>query len=114
MNGVGIAGTLEGLNILFDHLRTLLNPGGQIILDSSDVIYMFDTEEDGAYSLPFSGSYYGEVRFRMEYKKKISEPFDWLYIDYDTLQKVAHAHRFTCELVSQGEHYDYLARITSK
>ena len=114
MNGIGIAGTIEGLNMLFDHLRTILNPGGQVILDSSDIIYMFDTDEDGGYWLPFDGSYYGEVKFRMTYKKKNTETFNWLYIDYSRLQEIAHTHHFNCELVSQGEHYDYLSRITFK
>ncbi len=114
MNGIGIAGSLKGLNILFKHLKSLLNMGGQIILDSSDIIYMFDAETDGGHWLPFDGSYYGEVKFRMEYKKIEGAPFDWLYIDYNTLQGVSLEHNFNCELVSQGDHYDYLARITSK
>lgn len=114
MNGIGIAGTLKGLNVLFGHLKTLLKPNGQIILDSSDIIYMFDLDEGGGHWIPFESSYYGEVTFRMEYKKKAGQSFNWLYIDYNTLKKVAHAHHFDCQLVSQGEHYDYLARITSK
>ena len=114
MNGIGIAGTLLKLDILFDHLKTLLNPGGQILLDSSDIIYMFDEDKDGGHWIPFVDSYYGEVTFQMGYKRKYSAPFEWLYLDYHTLQKVAHAHNFTCELVSEGNHYDYLVRISSK
>ena len=114
MNGIGIAGTLKKLNLLFEHLHTLLNSKGQILLDSSDIIYMFDEDDDGGRWLPAGDSYYGEVSFQMEYKQKSSEPFKWLYLDYKTLQKVANAHNYQCELVSEGEHYDYLARITSK
>jgi SAM-dependent methyltransferase len=114
MNGIGIAGTLLDLNILLAHLKTLLKPGGQILLDSSDIIYMFDENEDEGYSMPVMDSYYGEVTFRMEYKQKSSASFKWLYVDYKTLQKVVHAHNFNCELVSEGNHYDYLVRISSK
>lgn len=114
MNGIGIAGTLQKLNALLDHLKTLLNPGGQILLDSSDLIYMFDEDTDGGHWIPFGDSYYGEVTFQMEYKRRSSKSFEWLYLDYNTLQNVAHAHNFSCELVSEGNHYDYLARITSK
>lgn len=116
MNGIGIAGTLQKLNTLFDHLKTLLNPGGQILLDSSDIIYMFDEDEDGRRWMPVGegDSYYGEVTFQMKYKRRSSESFEWLYLDYNTLQKVAHAHNFNCELVSEGNHFDYLARITTK
>ena len=114
MNGIGIAGTLERLALLFDRFKMLLNPDGQILLDSSDIIYLFDADDDGGHWLPAGDSYYGEVRFRMEYKRKSSKTFEWLYLDYNTLQEVAHAHDLNCELVSQGEHYDYLARITAK
>ncbi|MDX5442903.1 MAG: class I SAM-dependent methyltransferase, partial [Hymenobacteraceae bacterium] len=41
MNGIGVAGTLDGLDALLDHLKTLLRPGGQVLLDSSDILYMF-------------------------------------------------------------------------
>lgn len=114
MNGIGIAGTLKGLKILLTHLKTLLNPGGQILLDSSDIIYMFDADEDGGHCSPLNGHYYGEVRFRMEYKKIEGEPFEWLYIDYNTLQNIVHGQDLHCELVREGEHYDYLTRITAK
>ncbi len=115
MNGIGIAETLKKLHVLLDHLKTLLNPKGQILLDSSDIIYTFGQDDDGGYWLPIDDdSYYGEATFRMEYKGKSSESFKWLYLDFNTLQKVAHTQNLACELVSEGDHYDYLAKITSK
>ena len=112
MNGIGIAGKLENLNIFFNHLKSILKPKGQILLDSSDIIYMFDADEDGGRWMPAGDSYYGEVEFTMQYKDKKSKVFSWLYLDYNTLQRAALANNFTCELVSEGEHYDYLARLT--
>ncbi len=47
MNGIGLAGTLEKLDDFLQHLTSLLKPNGQILLDSSDIIYMFDEDEDG-------------------------------------------------------------------
>lgn len=114
MNGLGIAGTIKKLESLLHHLRTLLHPKGQILLDSSDIIYLFHSDEDGGHWIPAQESYYGEVRFQMEYRGKMSTTFEWLYLDFNTLQTVAHAYNFNCELVSEGNHYDYLARITSK
>ncbi len=114
MNGIGIVGKLKNLGPFFAHLKTLLNPGGQVLLDSSDIIYMFDEDGDGGRWAPNSGSYYGEVEFTMQYKSYKSEPFFWLYIDYRRLQDAAMASGLACELVSKGEHFDYLARIWAK
>ena len=43
---------------------------GQILIDSSDIIYMFDTAEDGSYFVP-ADSYYGELTFTISYKNSI-------------------------------------------
>ena len=112
MNGIGIVGKLKNIDQFFTHLKTLLKPKGQILLDSSDIIYMYDEDEDGGYWIPDNQNYYGEVTFEMEYRGEKSEPLDWLYLDYNTLQRAANANNLTCELVSKGKHYDYLARLT--
>tara|TARA_R110000765_G_scaffold564_7_gene1459 strand:- start:15801 stop:16532 length:732 start_codon:yes stop_codon:yes gene_type:complete len=112
MNGVGLAGTLNGLEQFFTKLKSLLKNNGQILLDSSDIIYMFENDEDGGYWIPDNVNYYGEVSFSMEYKKQKSQSFPWLYVDYNTLQRAASYNNLTCKLVMEGEHYDYLARLT--
>lgn len=112
MNGIGIVGKLDQLDKFFAHIKTLLKPGGQLLLDSSDIIYMFEEDEDGGYWIPDSDNYYGEVTFIMEYKKEKTAAFPWLYLDYNTLQRAAQSSNFNCELVSEGEHYDYLAKLT--
>ena len=112
MNGVGLAGTLNGLEKFFAKLKSLLKTDGQILLDSSDIIYMFENDEDGGYWIPEDLNYYGEVSFSMEYKNKKSETFPWLYVDYNTLQRAANYSNLKCELVMEGEHYDYLAKLT--
>lgn len=112
MNGIGIVGKLKSINTFFDHLKTLLKPNGQIILDSSDIIYMFEEDEDGGYWISDDKDYYGEVTFLMEYNNEKGEEFDWLYLDYNTLQRAAIANNFVCEIIKEGEHYDYLAKLT--
>ncbi|MCM4151648.1 methyltransferase domain-containing protein [Arenibacter sp. N53] len=112
MNGIGIVGKLKNIDSFFTHLKSLLKPKGQILLDSSDIIYMYDEDEDGGYWIPDDQDYYGEVTFEMEYKGEKSEPLDWLYMDYNTLQRAANANNLACELVSKGKHYDYLAKLT--
>lgn len=110
MNGTGIFGTLQKTSIFLQKLRSLLNPDGQILIDSSDIIYMFDEDEDGAYLVP-ADKYYGELTFKLSYKGEAEDPFPWLYLDYNTLQNAAHANGLQCELVVEGEHFDYLARL---
>ena len=113
MNGTGIFGTIKQIPIYLNKLKRLLLPNGQILIDSSDIIYMFDEDEDedGEKWIPGT-NYYGELTFKIKYKNEAEEEFPWLYLDYNTLQNAAIANGFKCELVLEGEHYDYLAKLT--
>lgn len=112
MNGIGIVGELNKLGDYLQHLKSLLNTNGQLLLDSSDIIYMFEEDEDGGYWIPPGKDYYGEVDYEMQYKNEKSDTFPWLYLDYNTLQRAAILNGFNCELIVEGEHYDYLAKLT--
>ena len=114
MNGIGLAESLTNLDHFLQHLASLLRPNGQIVMDSSDIIYMFEQDEDGGYWIPDTGTYYGEVTFTMEYKNEKGEPFDWLYVDFHTLQNACEANNLNCELIHSGEHFDYLAKLTKR
>jgi SAM-dependent methyltransferase len=111
MNGAGMCGRLKNIPNFLLKLKSLLNPGGQILLDSSDIIYMFDDDEDGGKWIPGDG-YYGEIVFNISYKGEKEKPFDWMFIDYNTLQNAAFANGLQCELIMEGEHYDYLAKLS--
>lgn len=111
MNGTGIGGTLKGLKKLLLHLKTLLNEGGQILIDSSDIKYLFE-EEDGSMWVDLgSTQYYGEMEYEVSYKHHKSS-FDWLFTDFKTLQKTAQQAGLKCESILVGEHFDYLAKLT--
>ena len=110
MNGIGIVGTLDRLPGFFQVLDKILALGGQVLCDSSDISYVFETEE-GVIEYPGTDSYYGEQSFQMQYKDTIGEPFPWLYIDAETLKQVAEENGYLVEIIAEGEHYDYLARI---
>lgn len=113
MNGTGIGGTLKGLEILFHHLRTLMKPDGQILIDSSDLIYLFQ-EEDGSALIDISAdNYYGELIFRTQYKNRESNSFPWLYVDLNNLQYIAEKNFLKVSNLFNGQHYDYLVRLTS-
>lgn len=113
MNGIGIVGKVERLPMFFRSVKRLLAPGGQLLLDSSDLRYLFE-EEDGSFTVDLAAGYYGEVDFEMRYKGVKGMPFDWLYIDFETLSLYANESGFLCERCADGEHYDYLARLTLK
>ncbi|PRX53763.1 class I SAM-dependent methyltransferase [Flagellimonas meridianipacifica] len=114
MNGIGLAGKLSCLEGFLKHLKELLKPDGQILLDSSDIIYMFEQDEDGGIWIPGDTVYYGEVTFSMEYKGQRGEAFDWLYLDFNSLKECCNSIDLKCELVISGEHYDYLAKLSLK
>ena len=108
MNGSGIIGKLENMGAFFTKMKQLLNPGGCIYMDSSDLRYLFE-DEDGSFLIDLAAGYYGEIDFRMQYKQIKGEPFDWLYVDFQTLSYYANENGFKAEMVKEGEHYDYLA-----
>ena len=110
MNGSGIIGNIEGMEPFFRRMKQLLAPDGCIYMDSSDLKYLFE-EEDGSFLIDIADEYYGVVDFRMQYKQVKGDTFDWLYIDFDTLAYYAEQYGFTAELIHEGEHYDYLAKI---
>lgn len=111
MNGIGIAGDLHGLYKFLEHAKTFLNPGGQIVMESSDILYMYE-EEDGAVLLDLNAGYYGEITYNMKYKDQESGPFKWLFIDPGLLEQYAEEQGYRCEILAEGEFGNYLARLT--
>ncbi|XLS28434.1 class I SAM-dependent methyltransferase [Flavobacteriaceae bacterium M23B6Z8] len=114
MNGTGICGTYANLPFFLAKLKELLNENGQVLIDSSDLIYMFDEDDDGGRWIPTTTDYYGELTYQLYFKGQTEETFKWLYLDFNTLQMACLAQDLSCELVFEGDHYDYLARITLK
>jgi SAM-dependent methyltransferase len=113
MNGTGLAGTLQGLGPFLDHLKSLLNKGGQILIEGTDILYMYESDqEDGGYWIPEYMVYYGETNFTMSYKGKASDSFPWLYLDFNTLARAAEYHGFSCKMVYEGPSDNYLAKLT--
>lgn len=110
MNGTGIAGKLNRLPMLLNRLKELLAEGGQILIDSSDLKYIYENE-DGSMDIDLNAPYYGEVDYQMQYKNIKGEPFDWLYTDPMLLASISKQCGLNCEIVEEGENYDFLARL---
>ncbi|KUJ52305.1 class I SAM-dependent methyltransferase [Chryseobacterium sp. JAH] len=112
MNGTGIFQSLNVIDIYLKKLHSLLNKNGQILIDSTDILYMFDTDEDGGFLIPANG-YYGELDYVVHYKNESEDPIKWLYLDFNTLQNAAVNNGFKIEMILQDED-SYLAKLTKK
>ncbi|WP_207421415.1 class I SAM-dependent methyltransferase [Desertivirga brevis] len=106
MNGIGLCGTVENLNGLLQHCKSLLKPGGQIIFDSSDISYLYEDK-----NIRKPKGYYGEVAFQYQYKNISDEWFNWLYIDPVTFNDIARGLSFNFELLMQDDQDQYLGRL---
>lgn len=111
MNGTGIAGKISNLSRFLARLKELLAEGGQVLIDSSDLKYIYENE-DGSFDIDLAGDYYGEVDYQMAYKDIKGDTFDWLYVDYPLLKTIASTTLLHAELIAKGDHYDYLARLS--
>ena len=112
MNGTGIFQSLEHIDQYLQKLKSLVVENGQILIDSTDILYMYDQDEDGGVLVPATG-YYGELDYYLHYKGESEEPMKWLYLDFDTLENAAIANGFKIEKVKQLED-SYLAQLTLK
>ena len=108
MNGIGICGSLDGLNLFLQSARAVLSDDGQILADSTDLTSLYDPKTLSS----VDGRYFGETQFVMTYKEIAGDPFEWLYIDFETLKYYAAFHGFTCETIITDNTGKYLARLS--
>lgn len=111
MNGAGIAKTLPGLTTLLNHLKTLLHPEGKILIDSSDLLYLFEDEDGETWVDLAAETYYGEIDYQLTYKTIIGQPFTWLFVDQETLSDCAQMSGFKVTEISKGDHFDFLLEL---
>ena len=111
MNGAGVAQTLPGLTVLLYHLKDLLNPGGRILADSSDLLYLFTDENGESWVDIASDTYYGEMEYQLSYKNIKGKKFPWLFVDPDTLTDYAEKIGFRVTDKIKGLHFDYMVEL---
>jgi len=112
MNGTGIFQELAQVSKYLSHLKSLLKSNGQILIDSSDIKYMYQ-DGDGGFWQDINANYYGELDYFLSYKGEKENPMKWLYLDFNTLLTACTSVGLICELVFEGAHFDYLARLSS-
>lgn len=107
MNGLGLAGRYSGVQNMLKDLTKMLLPDGQILLDSSDISYLFDGND-----LSPDAEYYGNICYQYEYQKVKGDWFDWVYVDQKTLQIEAAKAQLEVEILYTDENDQYLACLT--
>ena len=110
MHGIGMVGTLNGLDKFLAHAKHLLKSDGIIVLDSLDVrlteeVVHLNYQEANRKA----GRYFGEIRFRFEYKGRTGDYFSWLHVDPVTLQSHAFQQGWESRVIHQEPDGDYLA-----
>lgn len=108
MNGLGLAGTLNQVPDLLRKCIALLNPGGKILTDSSDISYLYEN------GLEKPKGYFGEVRYQYEYRGKKGDWFDWLYLDQKKLKEITDQLDLNLEVLHADENDQYLACISAR
>ena len=115
MNGLAVVPNLAGLQPFLRSLRRLLKPGGQFLLDSTDLRRTGRAQSAAMVAAAErAGRYFGEAELQLEYKGRRGKPFTQLYVDADTLAAHAQAAGWTCEIITQEENGRYLARLMVK
>ncbi len=113
MNGIGLVKNLEGLEIFLEFIKNFIAPSGQILLDSSDIKYMFYNDQ-GDFWVDMNSKYYGELEYQLTYKNYTADPFPWLFIDFDRLRNIAIKCGWNVELIYEDDHFRYLAKLILK
>ena len=110
MNGSGIFQSLAHTPLVLNHLKTLLYSEGQILIDSSDIKYMYQ-DDDGGFWMDTNKDYYGELDYTLRYKGE-EATFSWMYLDFEHLKTACAQVGLECKLVEEGPHFDFLAKLT--
>ena len=103
-NGAGICETLVGLDRFLQWAPRLLTPGGQILMDSTDV------RGQAGRTWREDGRYIGEIEFQLEYRGEMGAPFLQLYVDAETLTDHVRSAGWSVDIVAR-ERSSYLARL---
>ena len=105
MNGIGISGTLSNLEHTLLKAKALLNKGGKILCDSSDIKYLY-TDDQGGMWVNLNTIYYGDFKFKMKYNDHETDWFNWLYVDFKKMKETAERVGFLVnKLVDDNNQY---------
>ncbi len=114
-HGIGMVETIAGLDRFLSVAVRLISPGGQILLDSTEVSL---TKEPSHLAYQEgnrrAGRYAGEVRLRLAFRETTGPLWGWLHVDPETLETHAREAGWESEVVVRHGESDFLARLTRK
>ena len=101
-HNIGICGTLDRIPQLLTQCRALLNPGGQLLVNSVDESGAADADNQG---------YPGELEFRLTFDGITGPWMPWLHLGYNTLAGYAQKCGWTAQRLVAEETGEFLARL---
>jgi SAM-dependent methyltransferase len=116
MNGTALAGSLRAFPDLLRTLEGLLAPGGQVLLDSTDLRPVPSESGPGESSMASdpqgTEGYPGELQYQLEFRGEKGAPFPQLFLDPHTLESMARPRGWRVRIVWTSGEGEYLARMT--
>ena len=103
MQTIGVAGGGRPLEELLRRLRNCLNPGGELIVDSSELRDAWEGNDED------TSPTRGEIVLSTRYRAWRGEPFPWVYLGESDLAAVAGRAGYEFETLGRVERGEYLA-----
>lgn len=107
MNGIGLAGTLSGIDAFVAKWEEWIEPGGQVLFESTDIAYVYDFPA-GSNPLELE-PYYGEQTYVMKYGRTEVQ-FPWLFADQVSLHENLKRLGWTMDILHEDGYGSFLVR----
>ena len=69
-------------------------------------------EDEVSFQVDMNSFYYGELEYQLTYKDYTGIPFQWLFVDFERLRKIAIKCGWNVELIYEDEYFHYLVKLT--
>jgi len=103
MQTIGVAGGLKPLEELLRRLKNCLVPGGELIVDSSELREAWEGD------LADRSATRGEIVLSMRYRGLRGDPFPWLYLSDEDMATSVRNAGYEMEVLARVEGGEYLA-----
>ena len=112
MNGIGIVGDPEKLDIFLVKVKQLLTENGVIIFDSVDVSKTNNPiHVDYRNKNISSNKLSGQQKLKINYDDVSGDWFNWLHISFQELSNVANNHGYISTLIKENSNGQYVAKL---